>query len=230
MTLDIHHLELLMLLLLLFVIGLAVLAKRIEQPYPIVFVLGGLVLSFLPPVPDIVLHPDFVFLVVLPPLLFAAAHNSSWRDLRENMTSILMLAFGLVAFTVVGVGFAAHFFFPQLTWRTGLVLGAVVSTTDAIAATSIARRLGLPSRIVDILEGESLINDATGLLALQFATAIVVSRQVPTLSAGVLTLIWLIVGGIGVGLIVVWVVDFVERQIDDGPIEIAISILIPYTA
>src|SRR6202007_80501 len=147
-----------------------------------------------------------------------------------NILSIFLLAFGLVGFTVLGVSLIAPSVFSGFDWRLGLVLGAIVAPTDAIAATSIARRVGLPSRIVDILEGESLINDATGLLALQFATAIVVSRQVPTLSAGVLTLIWLIAGGIGVGLIVVWVVDFVERQIDDGPIEITISILIPYTA
>ncbi len=94
MTVNIHHLELLMLVLLIFVVGLAVLARRIEQPYPIVFVLGGLVLSFLPPVPDIALHPDFVFLVVLPPLVFAAAHNSSWRDFRKNLTRFWMLRTG----------------------------------------------------------------------------------------------------------------------------------------
>jgi|ERR1700744_879028 Na+/H+ antiporter len=228
MTLDIHHLELLMLLLLLFVIGLAVLARRIEQPYPIVFVLGGLVLSFLPPVPDIVLHPDFVFLVVLPPLLFAAAHNSSWRDLRENMTSILMLAFGLVAFTVVGVGFASHFFFPQLTWRTGLVLGAVVSTTDAIAATSIARKLGLPARIVDILEGESLINDASGLLALSFTVGIILSGHAPGFRVAVGELLYLSLGGLAIGLALAWVHSRLIQHIEAASIELTMVLITPY--
>jgi Na+/H+ antiporter len=110
------------------------------------------------------------------------------------------------------------------------VLGAVVAPTDAIAATSIARRVGLPRRIVDILEGESLINDATGLLALQFATATVVHRQIPTVSSGILTFAWLTVGGIAMGLLVGLVVYHIERRIDDGPIEITLSILIPYAA
>jgi monovalent cation/hydrogen antiporter len=228
MTLDIHHLELLMLLLLLFVIGLAVLARRIEQPYPIVFVLGGLVLSFLPPVPDIVLHPDFVFLVVLPPLLFAAAHNSSWRDFRENITSILMLAFGLVAFTVVGVGFAAHFFFPHLTWKTGLVLGAVVSTTDSIAATSIARKLGLPGRIVDILEGESLINDASGLLALSFTVGIIMTGHAPSFRVAVGELLYLSIGGLLIGLILAWVHSRLIVNIEAASIESTIVLITPY--
>jgi CPA1 family monovalent cation:H+ antiporter len=115
-------------------------------------------------------------------------------------------------------------------WRLGLVLGAVVAPTDAIAATAIAKRVGLPSRIVDVLEGESLINDATGLLALQFAIAIIVSRTVPTPAEGVFTFLWLIVAGIGVGLLVGWIVYLLERRIDDGPIEIALSTLVPYAA
>jgi Na+/H+ antiporter len=227
---EIGAIELVFLLLLLFIVIFGLFALKLKTPYPIVMVVGGLLLALLPGLPAISLEPDLIFLVVLPPLLYASAWTTSWRDFRYNFVSIFLLAFVLVGVTVLGVALIAPRAFAGFDWRIGLVLGAVVAPTDAIAATSIARRLGLPSRIVDILEGESLINDATGLLALQFATAIVVSRQVPTLSAGVLTLIWLIVGGIGVGLIVVWVVDFVERQIDDGPIEIAISILIPYTA
>jgi monovalent cation/hydrogen antiporter len=228
MTVDIHHLELLMLLLLLFVIGLAVLARRIGQPYPIVFVLGGLVLSFLPPVPDIALHPDFVFLVVLPPLLFAAAHNSSWRDFRENIVSILMLAFGLVAFTVIGVGAAAHLFFSHLTWQTGLVLGAVVSTTDSIAATSIARKLGLPARIVDILEGESLINDASGLLALSFTVGIIMTGHAPSFHVAVGELLYLSVGGLAIGLGLAWLQARLIVNIEASSIESTIALITPY--
>jgi CPA1 family monovalent cation:H+ antiporter len=108
------------------------------------------------------------------------------------------------------------------------VLGAVVAPTDAIAATSIARRVGLPSRNVAILEGESLINDASGLLALQFATAILVRNKVPNLSGGFLTFLWLVVGGVGLGLLVAWIIERLERWINDGPIEITLSILIPY--
>jgi CPA1 family monovalent cation:H+ antiporter len=120
--------------------------------------------------------------------------------------------------------------FAGFDWRLGFVLGAVVAPTDAIAATSIARRVGLPGRIVDILEGESLINDATGLLALQIATALIVNKRAPTLAGGILTFAWLIAGGILLGLLVGWLVAQIERRINDGPIEIALSILVPYTA
>jgi CPA1 family monovalent cation:H+ antiporter len=166
---------------------------------------------------------------VLPPVLYAAAWPTSWRDFRYNLVSILLRAFGLVAFTVAGVALAAPHAFEGFDWRLGFVLGAIVAPTDAIAATSIARRLGLPRRIVDVLEGESLINDASGLLALQFATAILVRNQTPAFSEGLLTLLWLIGGGIAIGLAGAWVVDNIERHIEDGPIEITLSILVPYT-
>src|SRR5215471_19032223 len=170
-------------------------------------VIGGLLLSFLPGTPNFALKPDLVFLVVLPPLLYAAAWTTSWRDFRYNLVSIFLLAFGLIGFTVLGVALAAPRVFEGFDWRLGFVLGAVVAPTDAIAATSIARRVGLPRRIVDILEGESLINDASGLLALQFATAILVSNQFPSASDGLLTFVWLILGGVGIGLLAAWVVD-----------------------
>jgi monovalent cation/hydrogen antiporter len=222
--------EFIFLLLLFFIVVFGVLARKVRTPYPIIMVLGGLLLSFIPAIPDFSLDPDLVFVVVLPPLLYSSAWNTSWRDFRYNIVSISLLAFGLVAFTVIGVAFAAPHVFPGFDWRLGLVLGAVVAPTDAIAATSIARQVGLPGRIVDILEGESLINDATGLLALEFAIGILVHQRIPTVSGGLLTLVWLTVGGIAIGLIVGLLVDHFERRIDDGPIEVAISILVPYAA
>ncbi|HTM12668.1 MAG TPA: Na+/H+ antiporter [Bryobacteraceae bacterium] len=227
---DIGKVELVFLLLLLFIVVFGLIARRLGTPYPIVMVIGGLILGFVPGIPNIGLNPDLVFLVVLPPLLYAAAWTTSWRDFRYNLVSILLLAFGLVGFTVIAVALVAPRVFAGFDWRLGFVLGAVVAPTDAIAATSIARRVGLPRRIVDILEGESLINDATGLLALQFATAIVVHKQVPTVSTGILTLAWLTAGGIALGLLVGFVAYYIERRIDDGPIEITLSILIPYAA
>jgi Na+/H+ antiporter len=227
---GIGEVQLVFLLLLFFVVAFGFLARKLHTPYPIVMVVGGLVLGFFPGLPDFALNPDLIFLVVLPPLLYAAAWTTSWRDFRYNFVSIFFLAFGLVAFTVLAVALIAPRVFAGFDWRLGLALGAVVAPTDAIAATSIARRVGLPRRIVDILEGESLINDATGLLALQFATEIVVNNQVPTFGAGLLTFAWLIAGGIAVGLAIGWVVDRVERRIDDGPIEISLSILVPYAA
>src|SRR5690242_8479056 len=145
---GIGEIELVFLLLLLFIVVFGVLARRLGTPYPIVMVIGGLLLGFVPGIPEITLNPDLVFLVVLPPLLYAAAWTTSWRDFRYNLISIFLLAFGLAAFTVVAVALVAPAFFAGFDWRLGSVLGAVVAPTDAIAATSIARRVGLPGRIV----------------------------------------------------------------------------------
>jgi CPA1 family monovalent cation:H+ antiporter len=227
---DIGAIELVFLLLLLFIVVFGLIARKLGTPYPIVMVIGGLMLGFIPGIPRIALNPDLIFLVVLPPLLYAAAWTTSWRDFRYNLVSIFLLAFGLVGFTVAAVALVAPRVFTGFDWRLGFVLGAVVAPTDAIAATAIARRVGLPRRIVDILEGESLINDATGLLALEFATAIVVHKQAPTVPGGILTFAWLTGGGIALGLLVALIADYIERRIDDGPIEITLSLLIPYAA
>jgi CPA1 family monovalent cation:H+ antiporter len=227
---NIHNLQIAFLLLLFFVVAFAELARRLKTPYPIVLVVAGLLLSFVPGIPQIRLNPDLIFFVVLPPLLYSAAWLTSWRDFHYHLVSILLLAFGLVTFTVFGVAVAATKVFTGFDWRTGFVLGAVVSTTDAIAATSIAKRLGLPQRVVDILEGESLVNDASGLLALEFGIAMVVQQQTPTVTMAVTRLAYLTVVGLVIGLIVGVVVEWFERRIDDGPIEITISLLVPYAA
>jgi monovalent cation/hydrogen antiporter len=226
----IHELELVILLLLLGVVAFGVLARKLQIPYPIVLVIGGALLGFVPGIPKIVLNPDVIFLVVLPPLLYSAAWLTSWRQFSYHLVSILLLAFGLVAFTVFGVAAAAPWLFAGFDWRLGFVLGAVIAPTDALAATSIAKRIGLPKRVVDVLEGESLVNDASGLLALEFGIAMVVHGQTPTLGAGMLRLTYLTFAGIAIGLVMGWIVDHIERRIEDGPIEIAISILVPYTA
>ena len=204
------------------------LARKLQTPYPIVLVIAGALLGFVPGIPRITLNPDVIFFVILPPLLYSAAWLTSWREFSYNLVSILLLAFGLVAFTVFGVAAAGHWLFSGFDWRTGFVLGAVIAPTDALAATSIAKRIALPKRIVDILEGESLVNDASGLLALEFGIAMVVRSQTPTVSEGVLRLTYLTFAGIAIGLIMGWIAYRIERRIDDGPIEIAISILIPY--
>src|ERR1700759_3524704 len=151
---QIGAVEFVFLLLLFFIVAFGILARKLGTPYPIIMVVGGLLLSFVPAVPDITLSPDLIFLVILPPLLYASAWTTSWRDFRYNLVSILLLAFGLVGFTVLGVALAAPTIFAGFDWRLGLLLGAIVAPTDAIAATAIARRVGLPARIVDILEGE----------------------------------------------------------------------------
>jgi Na+/H+ antiporter len=225
---GLHGVQLILLLLLLFVVVFSTLAKRLKTPYPIVLVVAGLLVGFIPGIPKVSLDPDMVFLVVLPPLLYSAAWVTSWREFRQNLTTIASLAIGLVAFTVFGVAAAVSWVFVGIDWRTGFVLGAVVATTDAIAATSIAKRIGLPKHIVDILEGESLLNDATGLLALEFATAMVVYGQNPTVFSAVGRLTYLLAAGVVIGLILARIVEWFEHQIDDGPIEIAISLFVPY--
>ncbi|MGD1209942.1 MAG: Na+/H+ antiporter [Candidatus Acidiferrales bacterium] len=227
---GIHSVELIVLLLLVLVVALASLAKRLQTPYPIILVIGGLLLSFLPRGPRIELNPDLVFLVILPPLLFSAAAATPWQDFRYNLVSIIGLAFGLVVFTVVGVAAASRWILPGFDWRMGLVLGAVVATTDAIAATSIAQRLGLPKRITDILEGESLVNDATGLLALQITTALLVTGQTPSVFESIWKLLYLVFGSIAIGLIVGKLIHILELKIVDAPIEITISLIAPYFA
>jgi monovalent cation/hydrogen antiporter len=227
---NIHAMEIVLLLLLLFVVAFGELARRLKTPYPIVLVVGGLLVSFIPGIPRIMLNPDVIFLVVLPPLLFSAAWLTSWREFSFHFVSIFLLAFGLVGFTVLGVAYAAPWFLPGFDWRMGLVLGAVVAPTDAIAAASIAKRIGLPKRVVDILEGESLVNDATALLALEFGIALLVGNRTSTVTSGFLRLTYLIVAGIAIGLVIGVVVDWIEHRVDDAPIEIALSILTPYVA
>ena len=222
--------QLVLLLLLVFVVVFGALARRLQTPFPIVLLIAGLALSFIPGIPRVTLDPDFVFFVFLPPLLYAGAWTNSWRDFSYNLVSICSLTFALVAITVLGVAFCARWAFGGFDWRLGVVLGAVVAPTDAIAATTIAKRLGLPRRIVDVLEGESLVNDATGLLALEFGIAMVVYGQTPDVGEAALRLCWLIAGGIGIGLVLGRLIEWLELRIDDAPIEITTSILVPYAA
>ncbi len=227
---GIHSVQTVFLLLLVVVACFAALAQRVHVPYPILLVVAGLVISFVPHVPRIPLNPELIFLIFLPPLLYASAWMTSWREFRRNLVSISMMALGLVGFTVWGVAEVADRFITALDWKSGFLLGAVVATTDAIAATSIAKSIGLPKQIVDLLEGESLLNDATGLLALEFGLVMLLRGETPTVAGGAARLLWLIVGGLGLGLIVGAAVAWFERWIDDGPVELVISLITPYAA
>ena len=150
---DIHTLEILGLFLLIVVVLFAGLAKRLQLPYPILLVLAGLAISFIPHVPRIPLNSQIVFLVFLPPLLYASAWQTNWREFRRNLVSISMLATGLILFTVLGIAFFADHFVTALDFRSGFLLGAVIAATDAVAASSIARTLGLSPRLTALLEG-----------------------------------------------------------------------------
>ena len=216
-------------LLLTAVAVLAVLAHRVSLPYPIVLVLGGLALSFVPRLPAINLNPDIVFYFILPALIYPAALFTSWRDFRRNLRPILLLAIGLVLVTTLAVAWIAHSFVAPLPWAAAFALGAIVSPPDAVAATAIIRRLTVPHRIQVILEGESLVNDATALVALQFAIAAVVTGGFsPAYAAG--RFVWAAVGGIGTGLLVGVIMRWVQSHLDNPPIQITFSLLTPFIA
>jgi CPA1 family monovalent cation:H+ antiporter len=208
---------------------LAVLAYKITLPYPLVLVIGGLALSFVPRLPEVKLNPEVVFYFILPALLYPAALFTSWRDFRRNLRSILLLAIGLVLATTVAVACIAHSIVPALPWAAAFALGAIVSPPDAIAATAVIRRLGVPHRIQVILEGESLVNDATALVALQFAIAALVTG---TFSPGYAAarFVWAAAGGIGVGLLVGFIMRWVQRRLDNPPVQITFSLLTPFIA
>jgi monovalent cation/hydrogen antiporter len=221
--------ELVVLGVLVGVAAVFVLAALTDVPYPILFVLGGLTLGFVPGVPNFELEPDLVLVLVLPPLLYSAAFFSSLRDLRANIRPISLLAIGLVIATTFGVAAIAHAVIDDLSWKAAIVLGAIVSPTDPIAATSIARRLNVPRRVVTIVEGESLVNDATALIAYKFAVAAVVAGTFSASDAA-LEFFGKAAGGIAIGLAIGWVVAQVRRRLDDAPVEIALSLLTAYFA
>jgi Na+/H+ antiporter len=225
---GVQSVEALVLLLLVFVAMFAALARKLKIPYPIVLVIAGLLLGFLPGMPRISLDPDVVFLVFLPPLLHAAAWTLSWREFQRNFSRIAKLAVGLVFFTILGLALSAGKLLPGFDWRSAVLLGAVVAATDAIAATSIARRVGLPQWIVEILEAESLVNDGTGLVALQLGLLMLMTERTPSVVETVGHLVFLIGGGVLIGLAVGAIVAWFEKWVDDGGIEIVISILVPY--
>lgn len=216
------------LILLLAIAALALLAHKLEIPYPILLVVGGLAFALIPGLPRVRLSPDLVFLFFLPPLIYPAALFTSWRDFRANLRPIGLLAVGLVLFTTAGVGWLAHYL-TGMPLAAGFVLGAIVSPSDAVAATAITERLRVPQRIITVLEGESLVNDATALVALRFAIAAVLTGTFSMLQA---TEQFFIsgVGGIVWGLLLGWVVVQVQSRLDDPPVQTTLSLLTPYAA
>ena len=214
--------------MMLAVAALALVARKLNIPYPILFVIGGLGLGLIPGLPKIRLDPELVFVFFLPPLLYPAAMFTSWRDFRANLRPISLLAIGLVLFTTVAVALIAHYFMG-LPLAAGFVLGAIISPPDAIAATAIAQRLKIPRRIVTILEGESLVNDATALVAYRFAVVAVMTGSFSLAKAGGQFFI-VSLGGILTGLIVGWLADWFHRHVEDAPIEITVSLLTPFAA
>ncbi|HEX6677294.1 MAG TPA: Na+/H+ antiporter [Actinomycetes bacterium] len=224
-----HGVELPLLTLIVAVAGLSVLAAVVDVPYPILLVLGGLVLGFVPGIPAVSMPPELVLVVFLPPLLYWAAFQASPRDLRADLRAISMLAVGLVLATMGAVAVVAHLAVDGLPWAAAFALGAIVSPTDPLAATTIARRLGVPRRTVTVLEGESLANDATALVAYRVAVAAVVGGGFALWQAGLRFALGA-AGGIAIGLLAGWLVAQVRRRIEDPLVEIVLSLATGYVA
>src|SRR3954454_16076450 len=215
--------------LLVAVVVLSAVARRLDIPYPIAMVLGGVGLGLTHGLPEIQLNPDVVLLIFLPPLLYLSAFFASLRDLRANLRVISMLSIGLVLATMVVVAVVAHAFVDHLSWPACFTLGAIVGPTDALAATEISRRLGVPRRLVSVLEGESLVNDATALVAYKIAIGAAGGAAFSLLDAG-WDFLWKASGGIAIGLAVGWVVAEIRRRLDDPQLENSIGLLTAYAA
>jgi Na+/H+ antiporter len=220
------HEEVQLLLLLLSAAALLLLSEPLRVPYPILLVLGGLVLGFAPGLPNLALPPDVVLVGVLPPLLYSAAYNTGLRELRQNLRPISLLALGLVTATTVFVALIGHYV-VDLSWAGAFVLGAVVSPTDPLAASSIGHRLGVPRRPLAIIEGESLVNDGTALVLFKYAVAAVVTGTFSLMHAAA-SVVWTVVGGIAVGLAIGHAIRLVRRRLDNPPLEVMIAFLSGY--
>jgi monovalent cation/hydrogen antiporter len=203
-------------------------AARLKIPTSILLVLTGVLLALVPGLPTLELAPEFVLLVVLPPLIYSASVAMSWREFRFNLRPITLLAVGCVVFTTIAAAAAAHWLLG-LPWAVGFVLGAIVSPPDAVAPLSIARRMQLPRRILVVLEGEGLVNDATALILYRFAVA-AVSLGVFSLGQATVTFAAIVAGEIVWGLFVGWLMLHLRAWVRDPRIEITLSILTPFLA
>ena len=219
----------LVLALLVAVAVLVTLARRLHVAYPILLVVGGIALGLLPGVPSVELDPQLVLVVFLPPLIFSAAWQTPVRDLRENLAKVLLLSVGLVLFTVAVVGVAAAAVIPGLSLAVALVLGAIVSPSDALAATTVLERLDVPRRVRAVLEEESLLNDATALTAYRTAVIAALSGSF-VLRDAIGTFALAALGGVAVGLAVALVAGALWSRLDDPPVEVSLSLVLPYAA
>ncbi|GAA2591222.1 MULTISPECIES: Na+/H+ antiporter [Streptomyces] len=218
--------------LLLLVAGSAAVAgagRRVPVPVPLLLVAVGLAVSYVPGVPDYTLDPHVVLPLLLPPLLYTAASDSSYLDLRAQTRPVALLSVGYVLFATFVVGCAAYLVVPGLPLTAALVLGAVVAPPDAVAATAVARRVGLPSRITTILQGESLVNDATAITAFKVALAAAVGEGA-TWAGGIGEFLIAAVGGVGVGLVLMVPLHWLRTHLREALLQNTLSLLIPFVA
>src|SRR5881397_2510392 len=220
----------LLLALLVVVAVLVTISRRIRVPYPVLLLLGGLIVGLVPGIPAFELDPEIVFLVVLPPLLYVSAFLTPIRDFRANLKNISSLAVGLVVASAGVVAVIAMTLVPGMTWPLAIALGAIVSPPDAVAATAIAQRLAVPRRIVSILEGESLLNDATALTIYRAAVGAAAAAATVSVVGSLASFVFVALGGILIGLVLGWIVAWVRTKLEDTPVEITVSLLTPYAA
>lgn len=207
---------------------LSMLSNKLGIPYPIFLVIAGLVIGFIPGIPVMVLEPDIIFLIFLPPLLFAGAWNTSWKDFWAARRPITLLSVGLVIFTATAIAFLSHAMIPGFTLALGFLLGSIISPPDAVAATSVLQSLKVPKSVVTILEGESMLNDASSLIVFRFSLAAIVTGQFSFWKAGT---DFFIVAGIGIiiGIAIAAVVYLVHRFLPTSPsIDTALTLISPY--
>jgi Na+/H+ antiporter len=223
------HLIEITLYLLLCSVALGWLARHFNFPYPIALVIGGGALGFVPGLPKPDFDPQFILVLVLPPILYQAALLTSWRDFKANIRPIGLLAIGLVIVTTLAVGATLKYLVPDIPWAAALVLGAIVSPPDAVAATAILSRLNVPRRVVTVLEGESLVNDASGLVLYKFAVAAVLTGAFSLADAGV-QFAGVSLGGIVVGIVVALLFVAIHRHLGDVFVEVLMALAAPYVA
>ena len=225
---SLYRLEAVVLLLGAVLLLMAV-ARRLLVPYPIFLVLGGLILGFVPGVPAVRLDPELVFLIFLPPILWSAAYFTSFRDFQANLRPITLLAVGLVVATTAAVAAVAHAIVPGLPWPAAFALGAIVSPPDAVAATAVARRLRIPRRVITILEGESLVNDAAALVLYRAAVAATVTGAFVARET-LVQFVLAAAGGVAIGLAIGLLTREALHHAEDSLVETAITLLAPYAA
>jgi Na+/H+ antiporter len=209
--------------------AVAGLARRLNLSEPLVLVVAGIAAGLIPGVPDYQLEPEVVLYFILPPLLFAAAWQSSVINFRQNIRPIGLLSVGLVLFTTLAVGFAVHAVFPQLPLAAAFAFGAIVSPPDAVAATAVGRSVGLPRRLITILAGESLVNDATALTVLRVTIVAAVAGGF-SIWTGIGEFLVAALGGVLVGLVIALLVEELLQQLHDPVLENSLVLLLPFVA
>ena len=210
-------------------VALCWVARHFNFPYPIALVIGGGVLGFIPLVPQLPFDPELILILVLPPILYQAAALTSWRDFALGIRTIGLLAIGLVVVTTLAVGASLKLLIPDISWAAAFIFGAIVSPPDAVAATAILSRLNIPRRVVTVLEGESLVNDASGLVLYKFAVAAVLTGTFSLLDASV-QFAGMAIGGSVLGILTGLVFIVIHRHLGDVFIEVLTSLLVPYVA